>query len=69
MANQKRFVETGPFTGLWVRTAAALRNAGYSTRKQIQADLKQGKLRPHRSILDYGRYAHREVLRWLARTQ
>ena len=34
--NRKHLESSGPITGLWVRTAAALRKAGYKSRRKDQ---------------------------------
>ncbi len=65
VSNSKHYETTGPFAGLWVRTARALRKAGYESRKKVRADIEAGALHPYISIRDYGRYADREVRKWL----
>lgn len=65
MGNSKHYETSGPFAGLWVRTAGALRKAGYESRSKVRADIEAGVLHPHISIRDYGRYADREVRKWL----
>ncbi len=65
MDNRKHLETSGPFTGLWVRTARALRKAGYKTRSKVRADIEAGVLHPFISIHDYGRYADAEVRIWL----
>ncbi len=65
MDNRKHFEVSGPFAGLWVRTARALRNAGYKSRSEVRGDIQCGALRPHVSIFDYGRYADAEIRAWL----
>jgi len=63
--NRKHLETSGPFSGLWVRTAGALRKAGYKSRRKVRADIEAGALHPYISIHDYGRYADREVRKWL----
>jgi len=63
--NRKKLESTGPFAGLWVRTAGALRKAGYKSRRKVRADIEASALHPYISIHDYGRYADREVRKWL----
>ena len=64
--DSKRHLETsGPFAGLWVRTARALRKAGYTSPEKVRQDIESGALRPFLSIFDYGKYADREVRAWL----
>lgn len=65
MGNSKHYETSGPFAGLWVRTARALRKAGYKSRRKVRADIEAGALHPYISIRDYGRYADREVRKWL----
>jgi len=65
VGNSKHYETSGPFAGLWVRTAGALRKAGYKSRKKVRADIEAGALHPYISIHDYGRYADREVRKWL----
>lgn len=65
MGNSKHYETSGPFAGLWVRTAGALRKAGYKSRRKVRADIEAGALHPYISIHDYGRYADREVRKWL----
>jgi hypothetical protein len=65
MSNPKHFVETGPFAGLWIRTASTLSKGGFKGRNDVQAAITSGILQPFQSIRGYGKYAHREVLRWL----
>jgi hypothetical protein len=48
-----------------VRTAGALRKAGYKSRRRLRADIETGALHPYISIHDYGRYADSEVRKWL----
>lgn len=65
---QRQAYETkGPFGGLRVRAANALRNGGYRSRDAVVLGLRTGKLRAFASILDYGLYTQREVLRWVGR--
>ncbi|MDI1320361.1 MAG: hypothetical protein PSW75_09250, partial [bacterium] len=63
--NRKHLETSGPFAGLWVRTARALRNAGYKSRGRVRADIQRGALHPYISIFDYGKYADMEVRAWL----
>jgi len=63
--NSKHLETSGPFVGLWVRTAKALRKAGYKSRRKVRADILDGTLHPHISIRDYGKYADAEVRKWL----
>jgi len=63
--NCKHLEISGPFAGLWVRTARALRKAGYKSRRKVRADIEAGALHPYISIFNYGRYADREVRAWL----
>ncbi len=65
MGTSKHYETSGPFAGLWVRTARALRKAGYKSREKVRADIKAGALHPYISIHDYGKYADTEVRRWL----
>ena len=65
MDNRKHLESSGPFAGLWVRTARALRNAGYKSREKVRADIQRGALHPYISIFDYGRKADAEVRAWL----
>lgn len=65
MDNRKHFETSGPFAGLWVRTARALRNAGYKSRGEVRTDVQRGALHPYISIFDYGRKADTEVRAWL----
>lgn len=65
MDNRKHLEPSGPFAGLWVRTARALRNAGYKSRGKVRADIQRGALHPYISIFDYGRKADAEVRAWL----
>ena len=65
MGNSKHFETSGPFAGLWVRTARALRKAGYKSREEVRADIEAGALHPFISIFDYGKYADAEVRAWL----
>lgn len=63
--NSKHYETSGPFAGLWVRTSRALIKAGYKSREKVRADIEAGALHPYISIHDYGRYADREVRKWL----
>ena len=65
MDNRKHLETSGPFAGLWVRTARALRKAGYTSRGKVRADIEAGALRPFISVRDYGKYADAEVRNWL----
>ncbi len=65
MDNRKHLETFGPFTGLWVRTARALHNAGYRSRGKVLADIQRGALHPYISIFDYGKKADAEVRAWL----
>ena len=65
VGNGKHYETSGPFAGLWVRTAGALRKAGYQSRTKVRADLMVGALHPFISIRDYGKYADAEVRQWL----
>jgi len=65
MDNRKHLETSGPFAGLWVRTAGALRKAGYKSRRKVRADIVTGALHPLISIHDYGKYADAEVRKWL----
>jgi hypothetical protein len=65
VGNSKHYETSGPFTGLWVRTAGALRKAGYKSRTKVRADIMAGSLHPFISIHDYGKYADAEVRAWL----
>ena len=65
MDNRKHLESSGPFAGLWVRTAGALRKAGYKSRRKVRTDIAASALRPFISIHDYGRYADDEVRKWL----
>ena len=65
MDNRKHLETTGPFTGLWVRTARALHNAGYRGSRKVRADIQRGALHPYISIFDYGKNADAEVRAWL----
>lgn len=65
MNNRKHLEPSGPFAGLWVRTARALRNAGYESCEKVRADIQRGALHPYISIFDYGKYADAEVRAWL----
>jgi hypothetical protein len=62
----KHCIVTGPFSGLWVRTARTLSAAGFTGTDDVRAAITSGRLRPFLSIRGYGTYAHREVLRWLS---
>jgi hypothetical protein len=62
----KHVAVTGPFSGLWVRTARTLSAGGFQGKDDVRAALTLGTLRPFLSIRGYGLYAHREVLRWLS---
>ena len=63
--NSKHLETSGSLAGLWVRTARALRNAGYKSRRQVRADIQSGALHPFISIFDYGKFADAEVRAWL----
>ena len=65
MDNRKHLESSGSFAGLWVRTARALRNAGYMSRGKVRADIQRGALHPYISIFDYGKKADAEVRAWL----
>jgi hypothetical protein len=65
MGNSKHCVTSGTFAGLWVRTAGALRKAGYKSRRKVRVDIQAGALHPYISIHDYGKYADAEVRKWL----
>jgi hypothetical protein len=65
VGNSKHLETSGPFAGLWVRTARALRKAGYRSRRKVCADIQAGALHPFISIFDYGKYADAEVRAWL----
>ena len=65
MDNGKHLEPSGPFAGLWVRTARALRNSGYKSRGKVRADIQRGALHPYISIFDYGKKADAEVRAWL----
>ena len=65
MSKAKRLVATGPFAGLWIRTANTLSEGGFEGRNDARAAITSRILQPFRSIRGYGRYAHQEVLRWL----
>ena len=65
MGNTKHYEIFGHFAGLWVRTAGALRKAGYKSRRKVRADIEVGALHPFISIHDYGKYADAEVRQWL----
>ncbi len=45
--------------------AGTLRKAGCKSRRKVRADIEAGALHPYISIRDYGRYADREVRKWL----
>jgi hypothetical protein len=51
--NRKHLETSGPFAGLWVRTARALRTAGYKSPLKVRADIQRGALHPYISIFDY----------------
>jgi hypothetical protein len=63
--NRKHLETSGPFAGLWVRTARALRKAGYKSPLKVRADIQRGALHPYISIFDYGKKADAEVRAWL----
>ena len=65
-APHKNFMATGPFSGLWVRTARTLAAGGFQGKDDVRTAVTSGKLCPFRSVRGYGSYAHREVLRWLS---
>ena len=65
MDNRKHLETSGPFAGLWVRTAGALRKAGYKSPLKVRADILRGALHPYISIFDYGKKADAEVRAWL----
>jgi len=65
VSNTRHLETSGPFAGLWVRTARALRKAGYTSSEKVRADIEAGALRPFLSIFDYGKYADAEVRAWL----
>ena len=65
MGNSKHLETSGPFAGLWIRTARALRKAGYTSQGKVRADIQTGVLHPYISIFDYGKYADAEVRTWL----
>ncbi len=65
MANGRKLETEGPFAGLWVRVSGALRKAGYINRDEVRADIESGSLHPFRPVRDYGRYADRDVRKWL----
>lgn len=64
---RKKLEADGPFAGLWIRTANALRGGGYTSRARarVGADIMSGKLRAFCSIHDYGSIANIEVITWL----
>lgn len=62
----KNLMATGPFSGLWVRTARTLATGGFQGEGDVRTAIASGKLRPFLGIRGYGSYAHREVLRWLS---
>jgi hypothetical protein len=67
-SNQKHFVKDGPFAGLWVRTARALENAGYTDKSQLAGVLSDKYLlfRNRSPLLkDFGKIANDELLAWL----
>lgn len=39
--------------------------AGYTNRDEVRADIESGALHPFRLVHDYGRYADRDVRKWL----
>ena len=65
MGNGRKLETEGPFAGLWVRVSGALRKAGYLNRDEVRADIESGSLHPFRPVHDYGRYADRDVRKWL----
>lgn len=65
MDNHKHLETSGPFAGLWVRTARALRKAGYKSHLKLRVDIQRGALHPYISIFDYGKKADVEVRAWL----
>lgn len=46
MDYRKHLESYGPFAGLRVRTAGALRRAGYTSRRMVRADIEAGALHP-----------------------
>jgi hypothetical protein len=40
VGNSKHYQTSGPFSGLWVRTAGALRKAGYKSRRKVRDDIE-----------------------------
>ena len=65
MTNSRHLEKSGPFAGLWVRVSRALVKAGYVNRDEVRADIESGALHPFRPVHDYGRYADRDVRKWL----
>ena len=66
--NQKHFVKEGPFAGLWVRTARALEQAGYTDKSQLKGVLfDESFLLRNRSpsLKDFGKLANEELVAWL----
>ena len=61
MGNSKHYETSGPFAGLWVRTAGALRKAGDKSRTKVRADIMAGAWHPCISIRDDGRCADAKV--------
>jgi hypothetical protein len=63
--NRKHLETSGPFAGLWVRMAGALRKIGCKGRRKVRADIEAGALHSFISIHDYDRYADAAVRKWL----
>lgn len=61
---KKALEENGPFAGLWVRTANALRKGGFRTKSEVRRAIASKALQPSK-VHDYGKYADREVRAWL----
>jgi len=51
--NRKHLETSGPFAGLWVRTAGALRKVGCKSRRKVRVGIEAGALHSFISIHDY----------------
>lgn len=64
-AYRMTFEAEGPLTGLWLRAANALKNAGYDTRDKVRAAVLSGQLQANRGLNWFGPKMYAETLAWL----
>lgn len=65
VTHQKTYETEGPLAGLWVRTANALRNAGYDTQDKVRDAVLSGRLQAKNGLNWFGPVMYAETLVWL----